>query len=58
MNPAAWVVHDATDGAYYMDYPEAYASFKMAAHALAAGYKPPVKHLWSDAELQAHLQAS
>jgi hypothetical protein len=56
MNPAAWVTHDATPGAYYMDYPEAYASFRMAANALAAGYRPPAKHLWSDAELKAHLE--
>jgi len=58
IDPVAWVPYDATPGAYYMDFPEAYASFKRAIPILAAGYKAPWGHLWSDAELEAHISRS
>lgn len=56
LDPDAWKSHDATPASNYLDFPETRRSFTLAVSILASGYKPPHGHLWSDAELKAHLK--
>lgn len=56
MDPVAWAAFDALPkGTYYETFEPVSNSFHLAIGALKAGYKAPWGHLWSDEELQRHI---